>query len=176
MHALFFALKRTHHRVLAFGRTLFRNVGLTPARFDMLHAIRESARTGPLTQRALRDVLGVTAPTVSRMAASLEDLGLVTRRRNPSDRRHVLIELTVLGTYLFTEAMRIAVGSGAVDLVIDCAFTTKWYAQSRFKQLFALDDTLERARDHLRDRATLQYPFRPNRASRRRQPLQLTFG
>ena len=41
-----FALKRIHHRFLAYSRSLlraFRSLGLTPARFDMMYALETAA-------------------------------------------------------------------------------------------------------------------------------------
>ena len=74
MHHIFFSLKRTHHRALAYSRQLSIPYGLTPARFDMLYAI-DRHRDSLLWQSHLRRLLGVTAATISRMVRSLEALG-----------------------------------------------------------------------------------------------------
>jgi DNA-binding MarR family transcriptional regulator len=162
MHALFFSIKRTHHRILSYGRFLFKNIGLTPARFDMLHALEGTDRDIVITQRKLRDILGVTAATVSRMARSLEELGLITRTTSTADARNLVVRLTEEGVAMVARAVRIAVGSGAVDLLVDCAFSFKWYAESRFEELFAIDEALWHARHQLHDYATLHYYFHPD--------------
>ena len=59
MHALFFSFKRVHHRILAHGRNLLDRVHITPARFDMLFAIRQLTECIPTTQRDLRKKLGM---------------------------------------------------------------------------------------------------------------------
>jgi hypothetical protein len=43
MHEAFFSLKRAHHSVLRIGRPLLLDMGLTPARFDLLFALKLNA-------------------------------------------------------------------------------------------------------------------------------------
>src|ERR1700712_4571942 len=86
MPPIFFSLKRTHHRALAYSRKFTNPNGLTPARFDMMYAI-DQHRDSLLWQSDLRRLLGVTAATISRMVRSLEDLGYVTRTPNDYDHR-----------------------------------------------------------------------------------------
>ena len=52
---------------------------------------------GPQDLSALAERLQVSLPTVSRMVASLVDRGWVRRRRDPADRRRVVVELTASG-------------------------------------------------------------------------------
>jgi DNA-binding MarR family transcriptional regulator len=161
MHSLFFSVKRVHHRILAFGRRyFFKPIRLTPARFDMLYAIK-GHRYG-LTQRELRDILGVTAPTVSVMAASLEALGHIKRKVCSTDARHIWVKLTKRGRRIVNKAIYLAVGSGAVDMIVDCAFAVHWYSDSRFEELYTFDNSLRYARRYLRDVATLHYYFHPD--------------
>jgi DNA-binding MarR family transcriptional regulator len=96
MHTMFFSIKRVHLRVLHITRGLLRGIELTPARFDMMRIVELYADFG-ITQGRLVDVLGVSAATVSRMLASLEDLGFVTRKRLARDARCVLVAITELG-------------------------------------------------------------------------------
>ena len=49
----------------------------------------------PITDLARQ--IGVSRPTVSRMLRSLEELGLVERRRSDVDRRQLEVSLTYLG-------------------------------------------------------------------------------
>jgi DNA-binding MarR family transcriptional regulator len=62
------------------------------------HAISELHAVGPLSQKGLADRLRLQKSTVSRLVDELCAAGLVTRRRNPRDRRGVLLELTSVGT------------------------------------------------------------------------------
>lgn len=51
----------------------------------------------PHTVRGLAARLGVTKPVITRALDSMGKLGLVTRRRDESDRRNVVIQRTVAG-------------------------------------------------------------------------------
>jgi DNA-binding MarR family transcriptional regulator len=58
----------------------------------------------PHTVRALAAKLGVTKPVVTRALDTMGRLGLVSRKRDPSDRRNVLVQRTVNGA-LFLERL-----------------------------------------------------------------------
>jgi DNA-binding MarR family transcriptional regulator len=95
MHFLAFQFKRAHHTALRISLPLAAKFGLTPARFDMLYAIRIERR---LSQAKLARALGVSGVTVSRMLRRLETLGLVRRLpRQWPDRRTRSPRLTRLG-------------------------------------------------------------------------------
>ena len=66
----------------------FARDGLTGAR---AHALWELRRTGPITQRALADALGVTARTVTGLVDGMVATGFVTREPHPTDRRATLV-------------------------------------------------------------------------------------
>ena len=51
----------------------------------------------PHTVRGLAKKLGVTKPAITRALDTMGRLGLVTRRRDESDRRNVLVQRTVAG-------------------------------------------------------------------------------
>ncbi len=127
MHSLSFQLKRAHHRVVAFGKSVLRRFGLTPARFDLLFIVyarwtfQKRIYDAP-AQTDLCRVLGVTAPTVSRMVRSLEELGIVTRFRNPVDRRTKQVSLTEEGLDLFHEALQHVFKGRVVDLAYQRVF------------------------------------------------------
>jgi DNA-binding MarR family transcriptional regulator len=81
---------------LAIGRLARRirldtEYGLPPLQHAALATIEVSGpiRLGELAQRE-----GVTAPTMSRVLASLDERGLVARRPDPDDARSVLLSLT----------------------------------------------------------------------------------
>jgi DNA-binding MarR family transcriptional regulator len=123
MDQVFFSLKRAYHGTLRVARAALVKLpykGLTPARFDMLHALRSDDF---LDQRALQDVLGVTKTVVSRMVRSLEELGYVARERDPEDRRTVVVWLTELGSYCIECAGEMLVASGLISREITRALT-----------------------------------------------------
>ena len=166
MHTVFFALKRAHHGTLRITRSVLTQMGLTAARFDMLYAIKEGPKTGML-QSALRRALGVCRATVSRMLASLEELGLVVRTAYPHDRRQRRVELTTRGRWRIAFAYRHITRSGWVQLAIDSAlvdseFEPRWCdfnaCVNACSQLRAM---LNRLRHGFFDRAELDYPWDP---------------
>jgi len=57
----------------------------------------------PHTVRGLAARLGVTKPVISRALDSLGRLGLLKRRRDPADRRNVLVGRTVKGAVFLTD-------------------------------------------------------------------------
>ena len=58
----------------------------------------------PHTVRALAAKLKVTKPVITRALDTMGRLGLVTRKRDPADRRNVLVQRTVGGA-LFLERL-----------------------------------------------------------------------
>jgi DNA-binding MarR family transcriptional regulator len=58
----------------------------------------------PHTVRALAEKLGVTKPVITRALDTMGRQGLVSRKRDPSDRRNVLVQRTVNGA-LFLERL-----------------------------------------------------------------------
>ncbi|MGJ7908377.1 DNA-binding transcriptional regulator, MarR family [Actinopolyspora lacussalsi subsp. righensis] len=54
-------------------------------------------RNGPLAPRELAAHEGVQPPSMTRVIAALEDLGLVYRRQHPTDGRQAIVELTEAG-------------------------------------------------------------------------------
>src|SRR5260221_8267076 len=95
MHSLLFGIKRADQCSRALQRRLLDPFGITPTRYDMLFVIfhqRVRRKWKYVFQSHVRNQLGVTAPTVCKMAKSLERLGLITRKRVVyGDRRQVLI-------------------------------------------------------------------------------------
>jgi DNA-binding MarR family transcriptional regulator len=165
MHTVFFGLKRAHHATLGVTRAALKRMGLTAARFDLLFATKNAGRFG-LLQSRLRRLLGVGRTTVSRMLASLEQLGLLTRRVTWSDRRTRLVELTPRGRATITSAHRAFTRSGWAQLALDSALGTsgryRWYREGDSIEGTALFDGLLRyVRDAFGDRARLRYPWDP---------------
>jgi DNA-binding MarR family transcriptional regulator len=68
--------------------------GLSPSQWSALVSVEdhESLRIGDLADRE-----GVSAPTATRLVASLEEAGLLSRTTDPSDRRTAYVALTDAG-------------------------------------------------------------------------------
>jgi DNA-binding MarR family transcriptional regulator len=68
--------------------------GLSPSQWAALATVEESEslRIGDLADRE-----GVSAPTATRLVASLEEAGLLSRTSDPADRRTAYIALTDAG-------------------------------------------------------------------------------
>lgn len=68
--------------------------GLTPSQWSALAMVDAH---GPLRIGDLADREGVSAPTATRVVASLEEVGLLSRTSDPADRRTSYIALTEAG-------------------------------------------------------------------------------
>jgi DNA-binding MarR family transcriptional regulator len=69
----------------------------------------------PHTVRALAAKLGVTKPVITRALDTMGRQGLVTRKRDPADRRNVMVQRTVNGA-LFLERLGDLVAAKAAAL------------------------------------------------------------
>jgi len=88
------ALDRVLELTVLLGRDMTTSLaaeGLTVARTTLLWRLRE---TGPSTQRALAEALGVSARNVTGLVDGLAEAGLVTREPHPTDRRATLVTPT----------------------------------------------------------------------------------
>ncbi len=162
MNAIFFGLKRAFHGSLRVYRRALASLGLTAARFDLLYALIRSGSQGAL-QNDVRRALGVSAPTVSRMLGSLEDLGWVRRRRSRADRRMRYVFLTSEGRRRIREAIEIFIRAGHVQLAVDSALCPdRWDDRAAcLDAMDACESTLGRLRGAYRDFATLRYRWHP---------------
>jgi DNA-binding MarR family transcriptional regulator len=68
--------------------------GLSPSQWSALAMLAEHQ---PLRIGDLADREGVSAPTATRLVASLEELGLLSRTSDPADRRTAYVALTDAG-------------------------------------------------------------------------------
>jgi DNA-binding MarR family transcriptional regulator len=168
MNANFFGLKRAFHGTLRITRAPLRRLGLTAARFDLLYALPHGSQQYEqgIWQSRLRRQLGVSRPTVSRMLASLEQLGLVHRKRSRDDRRQSIVALTRLGCTLIRKAKRLFIGSGWAQLALDTAFGQPgnlwWDDFHCFRRMDTLEGLLRSIRDTFGDFAVLRYPWHPD--------------
>jgi DNA-binding MarR family transcriptional regulator len=161
VHAIFLGLKRAYQSTLRLTRRCLAQLGLTAARFDMLHAVK-CARYGSYQAQLCRR-LGVTGATVSRMLKSLEELGLVSRERSTADRRRMRVQITEHGRQVIRRAEYGLVSSGSISFAIECALTDAWHDETAaFLAVDALDTTLDRVRRAFFDDAYLFYPWHPD--------------
>jgi DNA-binding MarR family transcriptional regulator len=184
MNAIFFGLKRALHGTLRLTRRALARLGLTAARFDMLYALPHRPPSGRrsrngMRQSTLRRQLGVSRPTVSRMLGSLEELGLVARKRDFFDRRQIFVELTDAGRALIREAIQVFIRSGYIQLALDTALCSEPGAPERSQWhdgaacLIArdtVDGLLDKVRREFGDFARLSYPWYPRRLRLRISP------
>src|SRR6478735_1623545 len=106
MHQVFFGVKRVHLLNLSFSRELLRDFhAVTPARFDMLRIVHVHDVEGvSVPQANIRELLGVSGATVSRMLKALEGLGYVVRERKKW-RPGLHVRLTAAGRELVKRLM-----------------------------------------------------------------------
>jgi len=62
-----------------------------------LHALGILSEQGALSQQSLGEVLSLDPSNVVGLLNELEERGLITRRRDPSDRRRHIVELSLAG-------------------------------------------------------------------------------
>jgi DNA-binding MarR family transcriptional regulator len=85
------------------ARLADRRTGLSPERLSLLSVL---AYAGSQTVGALALMEGVSAPAISRIASSLEGLGLARRERGADDAREVRLKATAKGKRLMEEGRR----------------------------------------------------------------------
>jgi DNA-binding MarR family transcriptional regulator len=79
---------------------------LKPPHVSALHQLRG----GPMSQQALGDALDVDASNLVAVLNDLEDKGLITRRRDPDDRRRHIVETTEAGVERLVDVGILAAG------------------------------------------------------------------
>jgi DNA-binding MarR family transcriptional regulator len=79
------------------------DAGLTPSQLSALAVIE---REGPLTLGALAEHEKVAPPSITKVVAKLESIGLVARAVDPGDRRFVRVTLTAAGRALLEDSRR----------------------------------------------------------------------
>lgn len=94
MHAAFFEVKTAHLSAQVVARPLARQVGLTPARFDLLFAVKQARPYPGRRQDELARMLHVSTSNVSRMVRALVRLGWIERQRDRDDGRTWRLRLT----------------------------------------------------------------------------------
>jgi DNA-binding MarR family transcriptional regulator len=70
--------------------------GLRPRHFFALRVLRDQ---GPASQQSLAETLSLDPSNVVGLLNELEERGLITRRRDPADRRRHIVELSAGGAH-----------------------------------------------------------------------------
>jgi DNA-binding MarR family transcriptional regulator len=89
--------------------------GLRPRHLRALGILSER---GPLSQQGLGEVLSLDPSNVVGLLNELEERGLITRRRDPSDRRRHIVEISTTGEEALAAAS-IRLGLVEDDLLAD---------------------------------------------------------
>ena len=97
------ALRLSVMRLARRMRTERADISLT---LSQLAALATLERSGPLTPRELAAAERVRPPSMTRLVASLEAAGLVTRTAHPSDGRQVVLDASPAGVALVGEDRR----------------------------------------------------------------------
>jgi len=105
MHAIPFRLKRAYQASLKMLRPIAARHDLTPARFDLLYALR-AMRPYAQDQTALSNRLGVTRATIGKMVRALEKAGFLERHPSTRDRRYRRLEITRYGRRCFAKLLK----------------------------------------------------------------------
>jgi DNA-binding MarR family transcriptional regulator len=166
MHSLMFQLKRAHLRALAAARPFSKRVGLTPARYDFLWAICVFRHEPP--QHLLWKAFGISRTSASKMVRRLIELGLVQRRRSPSDRRTFLVSLTGDGSRRWRRTFLRLYEKRPFQRRFERAFGDRSW--NTFRAVDRLTNTLARVAKHLGDTAWKLYLTRPMRFGPLRLP------
>ena len=107
-----FALSITNRAVLAVYRPLLEPLGLTHPQYLVMLTLwdHQKASTGqdkPLSVKEIAATLQMDSATLSPMLKRLQALGLITRTRNPVDKRSTDVNLTKSGAALRRSALAI---------------------------------------------------------------------
>ncbi|WP_241237035.1 MarR family winged helix-turn-helix transcriptional regulator [Georgenia faecalis] len=86
-------------------RTYFAEHGLQRGEFDVLATLRRSGEPFTLTPGELARSTMVSSAAMTNRLANLEARGLVDRRTDPANRRHVLVALTPQGRALVDDVV-----------------------------------------------------------------------
>ena len=92
------ALLQARESAMRLFRPLLAEYDLTEQQWRVLRAL--TAAPGPVDAGELAEQTFLLAPSLSRMLATMEKRGLITRTADPADQRRSLIALSIAGTQL----------------------------------------------------------------------------
>jgi DNA-binding MarR family transcriptional regulator len=99
---------RLHSAAIHLLRRARRGDPLTGATAAQLSAL-SVLMSGPKTLGELAAAEQVRAPTISRLAAEMERIGLIRRRPDPGDRRVVRVEMTAKGRRVLSKGRELRI-------------------------------------------------------------------
>jgi MarR family transcriptional regulator, lower aerobic nicotinate degradation pathway regulator len=102
-----FLLKRLGFTLKEQAMRAYETTGLSPYHYAILIALDEDAHE---TQRSIADALGYDRGQLVGLLDELEERGLVERRRDSSDRRRQLVEMTSEGRRALKQLRAVAQG------------------------------------------------------------------
>ncbi|GII61058.1 hypothetical protein Skr01_11430 [Sphaerisporangium krabiense] len=102
-----YLVTQAYHRLRRQGDVLLSGAGLRTRHFGPLSAL---ALLAPCPQQELARHLNITEPSAAQVIDELAEAGLVTRGRDPRDRRRYALELTPLGRDRLTDVRAAMVG------------------------------------------------------------------
>ena len=166
MNTIFFGCKRAFHSTLRVTRKPLASLGLTAARFYLLYELlsRDKLIPNGAFQSVLRRRLGVCASVISRMLASLEALGWVTREGQPQglDRRQRRVTLTAEGRQRIAAAFKMLRRASWRLVHQAICFGQHGAPSPQFVHTERLESYLRGMRTEYGDTATLYYPWHPD--------------
>ncbi len=112
---LCFGTYRLNRAFARFYQTLFGDTGLTYPKFVILSALTEF---GPQSITELSDRAGVETNTLSPLLKRMADFGVITRKRDATDERRVVLDMTDLGHSALDAATK-KIDAGFVQLGLD---------------------------------------------------------
>ena len=137
--------KLEHEAILGLLRTaamvdhamdeMLRPYGLTGTQFNVLRILRGAGQKG-LCGREIGERMITRVPDVPRLLDRMEKAGLISRERDPEDRRHVTARITPRGTQLVE-----AVGDAAASPV------ERRFSRLQPEQLQQLVETMDLIRE-----------------------------
>ena len=160
MDVVMFSLKRAFHKSIEAGLRLTEEFGLTPARFDLMTALHRRQPNGWARQCWLKEYLGVSAPTISRMVTSLERVELLVRLRDDKGRT-CGVRITEKGKACLAKARHKLIDRGAARRMVrafwplDKSRNTRAEWNANLTTVCEVADLLHRMRRTLYDPAWL---------------------
>jgi homoprotocatechuate degradation regulator HpaR len=100
------ALLRARERVMGPIRMMLSDVGITEQQWRVLRVLEE---TGPLDPTRISEQACLLLPSLTRIMQKLEEKALITRAKDPTDRRKQVISITPSGNALIAANLATAV-------------------------------------------------------------------
>jgi DNA-binding MarR family transcriptional regulator len=100
-----FLIVQAHFLARDRANEAFRDLPIEIRHYGVMVALDE---LGPTSQQALTNAMNVSATLVTQIVDDLERMGLLERRRNPSDRRSYTVTMTAGGKRVLAQARKVA--------------------------------------------------------------------